>query len=178
MPQKSVMTGSRAPTRRCRARAGQRNSLPLSWPQRRPYSQTGSGDSGVIVPATVNPAEERRLPIFEAVESSWFRGARAPGSAHTTVKAGGQWSSPADEGWRAAQAVESPAAGSPTEAGLPRRLPNANLVPGAVPRSQPADAPSRSAADVRDRLARFQRGVTEGRSAASEVGKPAGENKS
>ena len=128
----------------------------------------------------MNPAEERRLPIFEAVESSWFSGARrAPGSARTAVKAGGQWSSPADEGWRAAQTVESPAAGSPTEAGLPRRLPNANLVPGAVPRSQPADAlPSRSAADVRDRLAGFQRGVTEGRAAASEAGKPAGENKS
>ena len=127
----------------------------------------------------MNPAEERRLPIFEAVESSWFSGARrAPGSARTAVKAGGQWSSPADEGWRAAQTVESPAAGSPTEAGLPRRLPNANLVPGTVPASQPAVAPSRSAADVRDRLAGFQRGVTEGRAAASEAGKPAGENES
>ena len=91
------------------------------------------------MPAAVNPAEERRLPIFEAVESSWFNGARqAPDSARTAVNAGGQWSSPADEGWRAAQTVESPAAGSPTEAGLPRRLPNANLVPGSVPGSQPA----------------------------------------
>jgi signal transduction histidine kinase len=149
---------------------------PLLAPTAPVQQETGSSDSGVIVPATVNPAEERRLPIFEAVESSWFRGARAPGSARTAVKAGGQWSSPADEGWRAAQTVESPAAGSPTEAGLPRRLPNANLVPGAVPRSQPADAPSRSAADVRDRLARFQRGVTEGRAVAREAGKPAGDD--
>ena len=130
-------------------------------------------------PDTVNPAEERRLPIFEAVESSWFSGShRASGSARTAVKAGGNWSSPADEGWHAAQMVESPAAGSPTEAGLPRRLPNANLVPGAIPDSQPAVAPSRSAADVRDRLAGFQRGVTDGRAAASEAGKPAGENES
>jgi hypothetical protein len=133
------------------------------------------------VPAAVNPAEERRLPIFEAVESSWFNGARqAPDSARTAVNAGGQWSSPADEGWRAAQTAGSPAAGSPTEAGLPRRLPNANLVPGSVPgSSQPAVAlPSRSAADTRDRLAGFQRGVTEGRAAASEVGKPAGDGES
>jgi hypothetical protein len=142
--------------------------------------ETRSGDSGVVVPAAVNPAEERRLPIFEAVESSWFNGARrAPDSARATVKAGGQWSSPADEGWRAAQTAESPAAGSPTEAGLPRRLPNANLVPGSVPGSQPAVAPpSRSAADTRDRLAGFQRGVAEGRAAASEAGKPAGDDKS
>jgi hypothetical protein len=132
------------------------------------------------VPAAVNPAEERRLPIFEAVESSWFNGARrAPDSARTAVNAGGQWSSPADEGWRAAQTVESPAAGSPTEAGLPRRLPNANLVPGTIPGSQPpADVPSRSPADIRNRLAGFQRGVAEGRAAASEAGKPAGENES
>lgn len=138
---------------------------------------TGAGDSGVVVPAAVSPAEARRLPIYEAVESSWFTAAhRVPGPARTAVKAGGQWSSPADEGWRAAQTVESPAAGSPTEAGLPRRTPNANLIPGTVPSSQPAEVPSRSAADVRDRLAGFQRGITEGRAAASEAGKSAGDD--
>jgi hypothetical protein len=134
----------------------------------------------VVVPAPVNAVEERRLPIYEAIESSWFSGARqAPGSARTAVKAGGQWSSPADEGWRAARTIEAPAAGSATEAGLPRRLPNANLVPGAIPSSQPAvPPPNRSAADVRNRLSGFQRGVTEGRAAASEAGKPTGDNES
>ena len=142
--------------------------------------EAASGDSAVIVPAPVNAAEERRLPIYEAVESSWFSAARqAPGTARTAIKAGGQWSSPADEGWRAAQTIESPAAGSATEAGLPRRLPNANLVPGTIPSSQPAaPPPSRSAADIRNRLAGLQRGVTEGRAAASEAGKPAGDNES
>jgi len=139
--------------------------------------ERGSGDTGVVMPAAVNPAEARRLPIYEAVESSWFSAARrTPGPARTAVKAGGQWSSPADEGWRAAQTVESPAVGSPTEAGLPRRTPNANLIPGTVPSSQPAEVPSRSAADVRNRLAGFQRGVTEGRAAASEAGKSAGDD--
>jgi signal transduction histidine kinase len=139
--------------------------------------ETGSGDSSVVVPAAVNPAEARRLPIYEAVESSWFSAARrTPGPARTAVKAGGQWSSPADEGWRAAQTIESPAVGSSTEAGLPRRTPNANLIPGTVPSSQPAEVPSRSAADVRNRLAGFQRGVTEGRAAASEAAKPAGDD--
>jgi hypothetical protein len=142
--------------------------------------ETASGDSALVVPAPVNSVEGRRLPIYEAVESSWFSGARrAPDSARAAVQAGGQWSSPADEGWRAAQTVEAPAAGSPTAAGLPRRLPNANLVPGAVPGSKPAVAlPSRSAADVRDRLAGLQRGVAQGRAAASEAGKSAGDNES
>ena len=139
--------------------------------------ETGSDDSSVVVPATVNPSEARRLPIYEAVESSWFSAARpTPGPARTAVKAGGQWSSPADQGWRAAQTIESPAVGSSTEAGLPRRTPNANLIPGTIPSSQPAEVPSRSAADVRDRLAGFQRGVTEARAAASEAGKPAGDD--
>ena len=155
---------------------------PLLAPTAPVQQETDPGNSDVIVPTVVNPAEERRLPIFEAVESSWFsKDARqAPGSVRT-AKAGGQWSSPADEGWRAAQTVESPAAGSPTEAGLPRRLPKANLVPGTVPipGSQPsADVPSRSAADIRDRLAGFQRRVAEGRAAVGEAGKPAGEGES
>ncbi len=142
--------------------------------------EVASGDSAVVVPAPVNAAEERRLPIYEAVESSWFSAAhQAPSTARTAVKAGGQWSSPADEGWRAARTIEAPAAGSATEAGLPRRLPNANLVPGAIPSSQPAvPPPNRSAADIRNRLSGFQRGVTEGRAAASEAGKPTGDNES
>jgi len=153
---------------------------PLLGPTAPVQQEADPGNSDVIVSAAVNQAEERRLPIFEAVESSWFKGAReAPGSARTAVRAGGQWSSPADEGWRAAQTVESPAAGSPTEAGLPKRLPNANLVPGTIPGSQPrADVPSRSAADIRNRLAGFKRGVAEGRAAAAEPGEPAGENES
>ena len=153
---------------------------PLLAPTAPVQQETNRGNSDVIVPAAMNPTEERRLPIFEAVESSWFKDARqAPGSARTAVKAGGLWSSPADEGWRAAQTVESPAAGSPTEAGLPRRLPNANLVPGTIPGSQPpADMPSRSPVDIRNRLAGFQRGVAEARAAASEAGKPAEENES
>ena len=137
--------------------------------------ETGSVDA-VIVPPAGNPAEERRLPIFDAVESHWFSGGRrTPGSSRTV---GNRWSSPADAGWRAAETVESPTAGSPTAAGLPRRLPNANLVPGAIPSAQPATMPPRSAAEARDRLARLQRGVTEGRTAAGEAAKPTGDDES
>ena len=140
--------------------------------------ETDSGDSSVIMP-TGNPAEERRLPIFEAVESNWFRGGRqVPGSAHTAVRTESQWSSPADVGWRAAETVESPTVGSSTEAGLPRRQPNANLVPGTIPSTQPAAAPSRSPTEVRERLARFQRGATEGRAAASEAAGTPGHDES
>jgi hypothetical protein len=49
----------------------------------------------------------------------------APASA-----APADWSSPADEGWRAARALANPAQDGVTQAGLPRRTPRANLVPG------------------------------------------------
>jgi hypothetical protein len=82
------------------------------------------------------------------------------------------WTSPADEGWRAAQVVAAPAAGETTQAGLPKRVPRANLVPGSVGGGgQDTDgsvstAPARTAEDIRSRMSSFQRGVREGRAAA------------
>ena len=115
------------------------------------------------------PAETRRLPIFDSVEAGWFSGSHeVPGSSGVTATAARGWSSPADEGWRAAETVQAPISGAPTSAGLPKRLPNANLVPGAIPGTPPV-APNRSAPAARDRLAGFQRGVSEGRAVTSEA---------
>jgi signal transduction histidine kinase len=137
--------------------------------------ETSSAGGEVIAP----PAETRRLPIFDSVEARWFSGSReAAGSSGVTATAGRGWSSPADEGWRAAETIEAPVSGAPTSAGLPRRLPNANLVPGAIPGAPPA-APNRSAPAARDRLAGFQRGASEGRTAAAnEAADPGGEDES
>ncbi len=62
-----------------------------------------------------------------------------------------------------------PTSGGVTLSGLPKRVPRANLVPGAVGLDAPAPAApvgARSAAQARERLASFQRGVREGRAAA------------
>jgi signal transduction histidine kinase len=137
-----------------------------------------SDDGNVVVPPSEDPAETRRLPIFDAVESHWFSGNRkAPGWSGPTAAAGSGWASPADEGWRAAETVDSPSSRGQTAAGLPRRSPNANLIPGAIPSTQPA-MPNRSAAAARDRLTGFQRGVTEGRAAASGTADPGGQDES
>jgi signal transduction histidine kinase len=141
----------------------------------------GATDSGTVMvppPAT----QDQRLPIFDSLESDWFRrsgkslstGRPAPGAP--AVEAGGQsWTSPADEGWRAAQALAAPSAGDTTQAGLPRRVPRANLVPGSVGGGggdAEADAPTRSPDVVRTRMASFQRGVREGRAAAPQTEEP------
>nr|BFE87361.1 hypothetical protein GCM10020093_099620 [Planobispora longispora] len=77
------------------------------------------------------------------------------------------WSSPADAGWQAARAVQDPSMGGVTGAGLPKRVPKANLVPGsaapgAAPSAPVAPRPSVSPDAVRNRLASFQRGSGRG----------------
>jgi signal transduction histidine kinase len=140
--------------------------------------EANPADSGVIVPPAEGHPESRRLPIYDAVESNWFRGGRepvsSPGRAATSPN---RWSSPADAGWQAAEAADSPSSDGSTGAGLPKRMPNTNLIPGTIPSAETV-APVRSAIAARDRLARLQRGVSEGRAAASEAGSASGEDES
>jgi signal transduction histidine kinase len=150
-----------------------------------PFSpETSSAHRNVIVPPPAEGAEGQRLPVFEAVESDWFRRVHKRfGLSASTAEANDGWASPADDGWRAAETVASPSSSGVTEAGLPKRVPQANLVPGTVTGPQPTAAstspagPPRSAITTRERLASFQRGVTEGRAAASPAEDP-GEDES
>jgi signal transduction histidine kinase len=75
------------------------------------------------------------------------------------------FASAADEGWQAAAAAEANQPAELTPAGLPRRRPMAQLVPGSAPSAQAA-APARRPRDadaVRGRLANYQRGLQSGR---------------
>lgn len=90
----------------------------------------------------------------------------------------GGWRSPADEGWQAVRALDQPAE-QVTKAGLPKRKPKAQLVPGSAPQraTPPAAAgavagqgastqvttPPRSAEAVRGRMSSLQQGVRRGR---------------
>ena len=141
----------------------------------------GATDSGKV---TVPPpaTQDQRLPIYDSLESDWFRrsgkslsAARPASGAQAGAPGGETWISPADEGWRAAQAVAVPSAGTTTQAGLPKRVPRANLVPGSVGGGggdAEADAPTRSPDAARTRMASFQRGVREGRAAAPQTEEP------
>jgi hypothetical protein len=137
--------------------------------------------SGVVVPPAGDSEEQNRLPIFEAVESDWFRRVRraaprpdqaAEANGGWTSAADAGWTSAADAGWQAAEVVQSPSSAGVTPAGLPKRMPRANLVPGtaqapAAGQSAPPAAPVRSAAATRDRFASYQRGARRGRAEAS-----------
>ncbi|MEU4404985.1 nitrate- and nitrite sensing domain-containing protein [Streptosporangium sp. NPDC023963] len=73
------------------------------------------------------------------------------------------WNTPADAGWRAAQAASEPALGGVTAAGLPKRTPKANLVPGTAAAVPSSPMPPMSPDRVRSRLSSFQQGVRRGR---------------
>jgi hypothetical protein len=140
-------------------------------------SQNGGGTQEVTIPPA--SAQDQRLPIFDSLESDWFR---RSGKTMTANRGTGPqpqlqpaqaaaWTSPADEGWRAAEVVATPAAGETTQAGLPKRVPRANLVPGSVgggdhEGTASQAAPARTADDIRSRMSSLQRGVREGRAAA------------
>ncbi len=161
-------------------------------PVRNLGSDPGSARREVVVPPAGPDGQGNRLPIFESVESDWFRrgrhsadrpnsGAGAAGAAAAAApesnNTGGWSASAADEGWRAAEAVSKPASGGVTLSGLPKRVPKANLVPGTVGASaEPAAPPPvRSAAVTRQRFASFQRGVREARAAANSEDDAGGE---
>ncbi|GAA4510116.1 MULTISPECIES: sensor histidine kinase [Nonomuraea] len=116
--------------------------FPGSEPSTGPLPAVGPGSSG---------SGDDYLPIYAAVESAWFE------------RGGSSWSSSkADEGWSAAQAAVEPVRDGSTAAGLPKRVPRANLVPGSAETASapkgvmpvPAVSPDRT----RSRLSSFQQG--------------------
>lgn len=82
-----------------------------------------AGDPGV--PRSVPPVSadgDDNLLIFEQIRSAWFNQDKEA-----------DWNSEVDEGWMAAEQAAQPTVGERTTAGLPRRVPHANLIPGAPP---------------------------------------------
>ncbi|MFI2644952.1 nitrate- and nitrite sensing domain-containing protein [Streptomyces sp. NPDC018610] len=123
-----------------------------------------------------------RTPLFDTLETNWFRGERqqagAPAPAPQQPQApaaperpaASAWrSSPNDELVRQAERVRQPAAGGVTTSGLPRRVPKANLVPGTAQQQQHQNGPqvSRAPDDVRGRLTNLRRGIAQGRQAGN-----------
>jgi hypothetical protein len=90
--------------------------------------------------APMAPASEESdgdLLIF-AQASAWFTGQTGE---HPPVS----WSNPSDQGWQAAERATKPIVEDETTAGLPRRVPQANLVPGSA--FPPAQRPLRIVRD-------------------------------
>jgi signal transduction histidine kinase len=167
-------SGPAADSRHAAARASTRVQAvtrSTRFPLPRAAAASVTASSPVIVPEAEGAESGPPLPIFDSVESDWFRarGRRLQrrGAAPLDSGAARPWRSPGDDGWRAAEAVLAPSVGGMTTAGLPRRVPKANLVPGSAGEQVVlAATPAEPAEVARDRLAGFQRGSRRARAAA------------
>ena len=164
--------------------------------QQEPHRNQRPGSDPELLPPATGPGDGR-TPLFEALESDWFRGARggeeapsqpAPAPQRRTPApegppamprreparniddTGAVWrTSPNDELGRQAERVRQPAAGGITTSGLPRRVPRANLVAGTAQQQNDQTGPqvSRAPDDVRGRLTNLRRGIQRGRQAGT-----------
>jgi hypothetical protein len=80
-------------------------------------------------PTVVEPDND--LLIFSETQSAWFTFFDEESLVEPP-----KWDSLADDGWRAAEHLTHPTVGAATPAGLPRRVPQANLVPGTAQSSR------------------------------------------
>ena len=167
-------------------------SLPPGGLRNQRFVDTGTYRTQAAAPVSAAPLASPTIPRtagvrspatgVPAVASVWFRRPDKSNSSVADLPPAEPWTSPADNGFRAARAVASPAVGETSSAGLPRRMPNANLLPGSVSQSavhqadaqaataenhqQAASARRRSPEERRSRLTEFQRGAQQGRSDA------------
>ena len=172
---------------------------PLQLPKREPrYVPVAPAEPEAQAPASgsEDDAPTRRLPIYQSVVSRWFSdeddsdedleqsmtgdlGEFAESEIEEPLATPGDlWRSAGDDGWQAAEALLEPKGEEITPSGLPKRVPNAYLVPGSVSMGDAAQAftdttsakpghsaIARSATAARERMASFQRGYQSGRHA-------------
>jgi signal transduction histidine kinase len=134
-------------------------SAPPAWPPHaEPVTSAGPAEpAGLTGPAgLVAPVDETIvLPIFQET-SVWFQFVHPP-SPEGPI----DWESAADAGWIAAARAASPNVGALTASGLPIRLPQANLVPGAAAVSPDAaeNGKKRDPAAIAAAMSAYARGV-------------------
>ncbi|WP_328533456.1 nitrate- and nitrite sensing domain-containing protein [Micromonospora zamorensis] len=81
----------------------------------------------------------------------------------------GAWRTAADEGWSRASRAAEPAPAGTTRSGLPKRVPQQQLVPGGIEPKSGRDRSRRTPDEVRGLLSAYHRGVQRGRTAGTDL---------
>ncbi len=105
-------------------------------------------------PPPVSDEGDGDLLIFAQAKSAWFVGHAEESEL--------DWSTTADTGWQAAEQAARPAIGAETTAGLPKRVPQANLVPGSPLREERPLRIVRNAASLAENTTGYFRGWRRG----------------
>ncbi|MCZ7378389.1 sensor histidine kinase [Micromonospora sp. WMMC250] len=96
--------------------------------------------------------------------------AAQPAAAPSAPSADPQaWRTAADEGWSRASRAAEPAPAGTTRSGLPKRVPQAQLVPGGIEPKSGRDRSRRTPDEVRGLLSAYHRGVQRGRTAGTDL---------
>ncbi|MEV6493664.1 histidine kinase, partial [Actinoplanes sp. NPDC051633] len=131
----------------------------------KPPSPAGSDDGTISqrIP-TGEPARAaevpQQAPSPEALDPATVGAGAA--AANGAGMSSNPWQTAADEGWQAARAAAETPVEATTTAGLPKRKPMAQLVPGGVDRSENSTQ-RRTPEAVRGLLSAYHRGVQRGR---------------
>ncbi|MEU8296618.1 transposase [Micromonospora sp. NPDC048909] len=105
-------------------------------------------------PPVADEGGDGDLLIFAQAKSAWFVG-------HVD-EVDLDWSTTSDAGWQAAEQAARPAVGAETTAGLPKRVPQANLVPGSPLREERPLRIVRDAASLAENTTGYFRGWRRG----------------
>lgn len=140
------------PLRLVDAEQAARNSRPAARAERAPEHRPAPPVEHR--PPPVADEGDGDLLIFAQAKSAWFVGQPEESDL--------DWSTKADTGWQAAEQAARPAVGAETTAGLPKRVPQANLVPGSPLREERPLRIVRDAASLAENTTGYFRGWRRG----------------
>ncbi|MFR9774699.1 nitrate- and nitrite sensing domain-containing protein [Micromonospora sp. MS34] len=124
-----------------------------------PARTPGARASGMTTPPPYTPPAVPSTPPAAPV----------PPPAPTAAAGAEAWRTAADEGWSRASRAAEPATGGTTRSGLPKRVPQAQLVPGGIEPKGGRAHTKRTPDEVRGLLSAYHRGVQRGRTAGADL---------
>ncbi|MFF5181713.1 nitrate- and nitrite sensing domain-containing protein [Micromonospora sp. NPDC000316] len=128
-----------------------------------------SGSNGGRDTATPTPPPSYTPPPPAARPVPVPAPAPAPSAPPPPAADADAWRTAADEGWSRASRAAEPAPAGTTRSGLPKRVPQAQLVPGGIEPKTGRDRSRRTPDEVRGLLSAYHRGVQRGRSAGTDL---------
>jgi signal transduction histidine kinase len=146
-------------------------------PQASPVSQPSPVPQQASSPESLDIVEEsydRDPATVGAVSANGSGSANGNGNGNGSTS---PWQTAADEGWQAARAAAEAPVDTTTTAGLPKRTPMAQLVPGGVDRGGNS-VQRRTPEAVRGLLSAYHRGVQRGRQSTNPEETPGGQQSS
>ncbi|WP_170323851.1 nitrate- and nitrite sensing domain-containing protein [Cryptosporangium phraense] len=144
-------------------------AAPAPWPARGPRPPAGARPASalppVAVPSLAASAVSARSSVATASRTPAPPSVPTPmaGPAEPAPAPAVSWESPADSGWKAAQAAAEKAPTALTDSGLPKRVPMAHYVPGRVERAPKLAPTQRSPEAIRGVLSSYRSGLEQGR---------------